>query len=321
MKERITYLDASKGICMLLIMCAHIGVPIDIPRAHAAQTTTFFMLSGFFFSTKVRFSDFLNKNFKSILLPFLIFYLFSYAVFYVCKFCVPSFSSMTTAKGILDCVTQKQYFNGPLWFLLSLFWIKLITYGIMKSSKYEVVRFVLALICTGGGYLLGYYNIMMPLAIDSALSSVLVFYVGFIINKYHVLDRYSKIECGIFSVIFYISCLNIPGSIVSSTNHITGSFIAVEYICLVLSIAVILFSKSLFSWSKILSFIVRNTMWILCTHHLLYRPIKLGLSHFAINSLFSSILTFIVTLALCCVTAPIVEKYFPVLIGKAKPVK
>lgn len=316
MKERITYIDVAKGICMLLIMCAHIGVPIDIPRAHAAQTTTFFMLSGYFFSIKGNFKDFMKKNVNSILIPFVIFYLFSYALFYLGKRFVPGFTSMTAAKGILDCVTQKQYFNGPLWFLLSLFWIRLITYGIIKCSKNEIIQFVLAILCTGGGYLLGHYHIDIPLSFDSALSAVLVFYVGYLLKKYSVLERYNKVESGIFAIIFYISCITIPGAIENSINRFSGSFVAVIYISLVLSVALILFSKCFLSWSKVLSFIGRNTMWLMCTHHLVYRPVKLGFDRLAINGDFNAILTFLITLTLCCLTAPIVEKYLPRLIGK-----
>lgn len=174
----------------------------------------------------------------------------------------------------------------------------------------------MAVLCTGGGYLLGHYQIDIPLSFDSALSSVLVFYVGYLLKKYSVLERYGKAESGVFAIIFYISCITIPGAIENSINRFSGSFAAVIYISLVLSVALILFSKCFLSWSKVLSFIGRNTMWLMCTHHLVYRPVKLGLNRLTVNGNLNAILTFLITLSLCCLTAPVVEKYLPRLVGK-----
>ena len=62
MKNRICYLDAAKGICMLFIVCAHTGVNTHIPMAHTAQTTLFFLLSGYFYNNALEFKIFLQKG-------------------------------------------------------------------------------------------------------------------------------------------------------------------------------------------------------------------------------------------------------------------
>ena len=52
MKQRQLYLDAAKGIGMLLIVLAHIGVCCPIPMISYVKVALFFLLSGLFFTRK-----------------------------------------------------------------------------------------------------------------------------------------------------------------------------------------------------------------------------------------------------------------------------
>ena len=183
--QRIIYLDSAKGICMLMIISQHVGAYIPIPYFYTAQTAAFFLLSGMFLSIKVPFKGYLTKNFKRILIPFLIFYLVSYALFYLGLFFVKDFRTMTEANGIQDCFLQKQYFNGPLWFLLALFGIKLLTYPLVKFIHRRPVQMLAAIGLGGAGFLFNTMEIDLPLAIDTAFSSVPLFYFGFITAGRH----------------------------------------------------------------------------------------------------------------------------------------
>lgn len=318
MKQRITYIDAAKGLCMLIIMCCHIGVDIHVPMSHTVQTTAFFMISGFFFSVKMDGKTLLMKSCKTILLPFAIFYVLSYVLFYAGRYMVPGFSDMTTATGILDCFTQRQYFNGPLWFLICLFWVRLIVWAVIRYVPKEWMQIFVALVLGGGGYLLGKQEVFLPLCIDIAMSSVPVFYAGYLIKKYVWIDKFSKIESGLLAVVFYISCLALHISIENSLNFSSGSFPATLYVSLCISIALIFFCKFAFSRSRVISFIGRNTMWLMCTHHLVYRPVKMILSQYVGNKIIESWVVFAITLIVCCATAPLVDKYIPVIVGKTK---
>lgn len=81
--------------------------------------------------------------------------------------------------------------------------------------------------------------------------------------------------------------------------------------------AVLFFSKTFLTKSVLLSFIGRNSMWIMCTHHLIYRPVKIVLeSFFDIPSV--TILVMVATMIICCATAPLVERYMPFVIGVRK---
>ena len=48
-KGRIEFIDLAKGICILLVVMIHVGVPEYIPGLYAAKVPIFFLLSGLFF--------------------------------------------------------------------------------------------------------------------------------------------------------------------------------------------------------------------------------------------------------------------------------
>lgn len=54
-KGRIEFIDLAKGICILLVVMIHVGVPEYIPGLYAAKVPIFFLLSGLFFLKKVDF--------------------------------------------------------------------------------------------------------------------------------------------------------------------------------------------------------------------------------------------------------------------------
>ena len=302
---------------MILIVVVHVGGNFNLSTIHQAKVTTFFMLSGFFFSAQPDIRAFLKKKYNTILFPFLVFYIFSYLLFYLGKWLVPGFDGMTDAKGILDCFTQKQYFNGPLWFLLALFWLHVITYFILNKIKNPYVAYTISFLLSCLGFGLGKWKIELPLNLDTALATLFVFHLGYLLRKHAVLDRYNKVESGIFAFISYISCLLLPVMYTHSSNEYTGSIYAYVYISIVLSFSIIFFSKALLDHSGILAFIGRHSMWIMCAHHLVYRPIKMVLDK-GLSELTSIYVTFVITMIICCLTAPYVERLLPRIVGKTK---
>lgn len=321
MKQRIAFLDSAKGICMLMIVCGHVGANVPIPLFHTAQTAAFFLLSGYFLSVKSTITDFMKKNVKRILVPFVFFYVISYLLFYIGLAVAPGFKDMTEASGIMDCFTQKQYFNGPLWFLLALLWIRIVVYFLVKYVKSTTAQLAIALGWGGVGFILNYSHVDLPLALDTAASSVPLYYMGFYVKTKGYLNNYSKIESLFFAVVSYISCLYIPIAIENSINRYSGNYAEYLYVAFVLSIAIILLSKGCLYRKNIISFIGENSMWLLCSHHLIYRPVKLLVDKIPLTNAiesYNSYLVLLITVAICCLSVPFVNKYIPWAIGVSK---
>lgn len=83
----------------------------------------FLVISGFFFPKNLNIIQFIKNRGLKILVPFLFFYLVSYLLFYLGMTAFPEYMH-TDAKGISDIFVQRQWFNGPIWYLLCLFWGK-----------------------------------------------------------------------------------------------------------------------------------------------------------------------------------------------------
>lgn len=213
MKERITYIDSAKGICILLVMMIHIGVPEPIPNVYAAKVPLFFILSGFFLrSEDIAIWRTAQKAFKRLLVPFLFFYILSYVVFYLGIYAYPPMRGMTEAQGILDCFNQKQYFNGPLWFLLCLFFVQLIVCAIKNTFHNEWIRVTIFCMMGLTGYTLSYYQIDFPLAMDTTLVAVPMYWIGHYLKVADVFshqDRW-KIVVPLCCVVYIVSIFAPP---------------------------------------------------------------------------------------------------------------
>lgn len=67
---------------------------------------------------------------------------------------------------------------------------------------------------------------------------------------------------------------------------------------------------------KLFCYIGENTLFIMCAHHLLYRPIKLVLSKFILDDFIMMFLLFTSTMLMCCVLIPFVNRLAPWCVGK-----
>lgn len=317
MTQRINYIDVSKGVCILLVMLIHIGVPEPIPNISIAKVPLFFILSGFFFKDDQKtFAEKTLKGYKRLIIPFLFFYLLSYLLYYVAGFLYPPFYEMTEASGILDCFTQKQYFNGPLWFLPCLFIVQLLTNGILALSKQTLVRTVLVVIVGCAGFLLSVVEIDLPLAADTAMVAVPLFLLGFWSNKLCLFKKYGIIllcaSLGVYAIAYFSS----PFDIAMSLNRYNVNIFFFYALCIFFSFMVILFCKMLIPNNRYIAYIGRNTLLLLCTHHIIYRPVKLVLWKF-VNPTVEPYLTLVFTLIICLLLVPIFERWLPWAIGKS----
>ena len=111
-KKRIEFIDLAKGVCILLVIMMHTDVNVDFPGLRGMRMPLYFILSGLFFKDYGGFLNLLVKKANKILIPFLFFYLIGWLSPDIIK---------SKATGISDLFTQRQLFNGPIWFLLALF--------------------------------------------------------------------------------------------------------------------------------------------------------------------------------------------------------
>lgn len=127
--NRIDWIDAAKGIGILLVMFGHCWLSAEYTYwLTAFHMPLFFILSGYTFSTKRPFTDFLHAKAKTLLIPYAAFALF-YTVFYTLL--------SRTHGGGFDPVNELRLFllqqrHTYLWFLPVLYLTNVFTYLLTK---------------------------------------------------------------------------------------------------------------------------------------------------------------------------------------------
>lgn len=116
-KNRIEYIDLMKGICIILIILLHNQIYLSNDNINDIlknmRIPLYFCLSGLFFKEYNGFYDFIIRKFNKLIIPFIFFAYFPYAL---CEIGLNYERSITTY--LLMFIVP---YNLPLWFLRCLF--------------------------------------------------------------------------------------------------------------------------------------------------------------------------------------------------------
>lgn len=185
MKERIAFIDLAKGVCILLVVLGHL-VPVfneSLTFVFCFRMPLYFCLSGLFFKDYGGFRNFTLRKTNKILIPFVAWYLISYAIYHIGH----SFSSNEALFHISDIFTTNSIFNIPIWFLLCLFWSNVIFYGVKLfcRNEYQVGIGILAVAAAGWGLMsLKVFNFLY---LGSACTCMPYFYMGYALKRTAIL--------------------------------------------------------------------------------------------------------------------------------------
>ena len=257
---------------------------------------------------------------NKILIPFIFFYLFSYAIFYGIKVFFPSLL-LTDAKGIFDLFDNRQFFNGPIWFLLCLFWCNLMFCAIHLYIRNDWGRVALAIIIGALGYWLGEEKIFVPLFIDVAFTAFPFFVFGYYLKRSQILypnkfDKFNIIIAIVFWGISFIMTRNFEYQFHPHYNEIHGW---ATYVIAIVSVLSILMVCKAIKYIPVVTYMGRYSIILLCTHHLIYRPLKVACSFFMEDV--PSILIALLTLALSTLMIPICKRWIPWFVAQKDLIK
>lgn len=175
-KNRIEWIDMSKGIAIFLMVIGHTSIPeIGAKFIWSFHMPLFFIVSGFLYKEENNraFFPFLRKISKSLLIPYLFFTIINYVGFkYICN------------PGSINVDVDKIYLTGwegiALWFVQVLFVTELIYNRLiwlrMKCGTTIVV--ILLLISYFFGYYLFIKDINIPYTMSSVFHAFVFFSVG-----------------------------------------------------------------------------------------------------------------------------------------------
>lgn len=204
MKQRIEFVDLAKGICISLVVLLHVygdlsGTVIKIMNLF--RMPLYFVLSGLFFKTYEGLYPFLKKKTNKLIIPFL----FTFFFVIIPVDVLLHFQSGTdiTLNSLFWGGSGKVNLgvNGAAWFLLCLFFVNFYFYLIFLLTHHNILGItILSCLCGFLGYGLNYYHIVLPMWLDSSLTAMPFFLMGY------TLRCYSNILYGEMTSRNYASC-------------------------------------------------------------------------------------------------------------------
>jgi hypothetical protein len=282
-KTRDTSLDAVCGLFIIYMIVTHAfqwswttddSFYVNIQYVFFMFMPWFFFKSGMFHK-KTNIKVVINQGIKRLVVPFAIYSILGEFVYW-CRLYLQQ--GMVTWQNILKGPIRELVFQGSLsgnlalWFLLTLFIVKV---SISIADKYNFNKaFVLigALVISGGGTIMSRYIDNIPLLLLNVPEGLLFYVAGYYLRSI----QYYKITIIIASVVFFTITVIEPSFIgVRSDNVIQGYWI----LGIINSVAGIILFDNLFKIKfiqfPILTSIGRNSMEYFCAHWILFHIVAI----------------------------------------------
>lgn len=276
--DRIHYLDIAKGIGIYLVVLGHVThsewLWYYIWQFHMPL---FFFISGLLYTPKESFKAFLIKRTKSLYIPYVIFFLvtFAYWVLIERKYRgaeIPiSYELIGLPYGTYE--GGHLFFNGVIWFLPCLYVTEIIFYFIAKlKDRIGIFAGIICSFSIGQFFLLSGVD-YLPFGLHTAFNAILFYGIGYLFKPIfiHLNNKNKKHQ-----VLFLIGCLAIQllylGKYVSNIKVCTipYSFLAFA------GIGFYLILSNLLNKNRVIEYFGRNSLVILGLHAPIMRAIIFG---------------------------------------------
>lgn len=274
--QRVHYIDIARGIAIILMIIGH-TLELGLTRKiiFSFHMPLFIIISGMFFKKRKIKEELTHLN-KKLIIPYVITIIITYMLRYIIH--NQEIHFLPIIQQIFFGYSNKKTFFTHiddvwvLWFIPFLIFCKILYYGIDKITKTnDLLKGIICFCFSSMGIYLSKINIFLPWSIDIALSSMLFYYIGYLLNKYHLIGKViSNQLIYIFIVITYTSLLKLGNIELAIRKYPYGMICYITAFCgtiIIFSISqmIEILSKKL---TKILSWYGQNSMYILCVHYL-----------------------------------------------------
>ena len=327
MKQRVEYIDLAKGFCILLVILGHTFGPLNNTETNTMlgsfRMPLYFFLSGLFFKRYAGLVNFILRKINKLVIPFFFFTITAY-ILYIAGWLI---------KGRFDLISELLkdiainfreefvYLNPPLWFLMTLFNTSLIFYLLIIISDKLYIKskgarnVAMAVICfTVGisGFELGVYHINLPLWIDTSMTAVPFYFLGYFFKEEtdflipNKSDRLIPVYLVALAAVVYFLAKKIE----LVTNTYQGDFISFYVTAICGTLFVLLVAKLINKKVPIISFLGRYSIIVLGTHWFILLILNSFLSFIQNGWL----LTFVLVVLVAFIEIPVVLfliRFFP----------
>ncbi|MEG1563931.1 MAG: acyltransferase family protein, partial [Bacteroides sp.] len=158
--KRIDFVDLTKGLCIILVVMAHVGGALNKLDSHSMiscfRMPLYFFISGIFFKSYEGLFGFFLRKVNKLIIPFIFFYLGAFLLKYIIWIIAPGTFHLPVYWSELLLVFQGHElikFNPPIWFLIALFNCNLLFYLLhFLRDKHLKSMFALTILLGATGF-------------------------------------------------------------------------------------------------------------------------------------------------------------------------
>ena len=278
MTQRNNTFDVMKGIAILAMIVGHSPIPKLLESfIFVWHMPLFFLVSGYFFKPKPN-SEYIRKNARQLILPYLLTSSIMILLTGVKQFAAGKGDTITMViaallgNGTINNPTFSEYSIGAIWFLLAMFWCRIV-FNIL-CNKIEDLRLLGGIVLIAS-VIATYIGSMLyvPTDILEGIEALLFFYIGYMARINNLLE--TKIEGWGIAVIALLTGLSIYSGSMSMVRCYYGYW-PINYLAAIGVTALIYHLSSHFRKNFFLAWCGRVSMAILCVHiiELTFFPLK-----------------------------------------------
>lgn len=223
----------------------------------------------------------------------------------------------------MDIFNNRQFFNGPIWYILCIFWCSMYFCTINLYVKSKVKQGIIVVLLGFIGWWMGDQGYFLPLFLDVAMTALPFFAIGYYLkqtdwfypNKW---DKYNGLWVLICWVISFV-LLRTTHTRLSLHYNVVEGF--PTYIVSVSSVIAILYLCKIVKNIPLISYMGQYSLVLMCTHHLIYRPLMVAFTAMGIQDPYFHPIVAIVTLALSTLCIPLCIRYIPWFVAQKDLIK
>lgn len=354
-KRRIAWVDYAKGVAIIGVFMMHSAFPVPMTSAISSfDMMLFFFLSGFVFSTRKypTFWPFLWHRVRTLVIPGLVFAVVGDAIMIVVRLAMGGAAGnlLRRVLGYTVNLRGREGFGQIPWFLTCLFVMEIMAYALVRFAQrrkrpIRVYAFVaVALFLVGYAYSV-WIHIVLPWAADVALALFPFFVLGMMLRQ-----GGRSAQDALLRPIVMLPLAVPLGAAVYVEDRVVGIGINPylntygNIVCYaVASVSGVWLVLALCRWieerrvssrvtsavGRVLQYWGRNTLVFYCVNAIIYStyiPKMLGMIGLDVHSmdvgvqLLCGTLAVGINLVICPLAAELVNRCFPQLLGRSRPV-
>lgn len=189
MGKRLVYIDWLKAFGIWLIVFGHVPIQnVWITNwVHSFHVPLFFIISGFLYKNNKKFNSYFITNFERLVLVVFPYYIINTISSYI----QIRFLHLRIERDLYDTIANILLLNnkiGPVWFFVSLFWMKIVFYLLKEVCKLQ--RGSIFLLSVLFSFLFWILPLSIPqYQISSFIMCFPFFIIGTIIKNRNILDK------------------------------------------------------------------------------------------------------------------------------------